>query len=54
MNSMSFGELYIFRDYSGKLRRMILEGSRRPPELNRSGLEENTHLQGTRGPRVKA
>jgi hypothetical protein len=24
------------------------------PELNRSGLYENTHLEGTRGPHVKA
>jgi hypothetical protein len=24
------------------------------PELNRSGLQENTHLEGTRGPHAKA
>jgi hypothetical protein len=30
--------------------RWILKG----PELNRSGLQENTHLEGPRGPHAKA
>jgi hypothetical protein len=51
MNSTSFGELYIFRDYSGKCKKNEVQ---KTPELNRSGLQENMHLEGTRGPHGKA
>jgi hypothetical protein len=53
MNSMSFGELYIFRDYSGNAKRMNSRRLQKTPELNRSGLQENMHLEGTRGPHTK-
>jgi hypothetical protein len=54
MNSTSFGELYIFRDYSGKCEKNEFKRLQKAPELNRSGLQENTHLEGTRGPHAKA
>jgi hypothetical protein len=54
MNSMSFGELYIFRDYSRKCEKNDSRRLQKTPELNRSGLQENMHLEGTRGPHTKA
>jgi hypothetical protein len=53
MNFMSFGELYIFRDYSGNMKRMNSRRLQKTPELIRSRLQENMHLEGTRGPHVK-
>jgi hypothetical protein len=54
MNSTSFGELYIFRDYSGNAKRINSRRLQKTSELNRSRLQENTHLEGIRGPHAKA
>jgi hypothetical protein len=54
MNSTGFDELYIFRDYSQNAKIMNSRRLQKTPELNRSGPQENTHLEGTRGPHAKA
>jgi hypothetical protein len=36
------------------VKRMNSRRLQKAPELNRSGLQENTHLEGTRGPHAKA
>jgi hypothetical protein len=36
------------------VKRMNSRRISKAPELNRSGLQENTHLEGTRGPHTKA
>jgi hypothetical protein len=54
MNSTSFGELYIFRDYSRKCERSEFykapEDSRTQPKW----APKNMHLEGTRGSHAKA
>jgi hypothetical protein len=54
MNSTSFGELYILGTTQKNTKRMNSRRLQKTPELNQSRLQENMHLEGTRGPHVKA